>query len=213
MAEIPSRRKGHKTHMYIQWCVKGIASGPGFGWAEAQHLITSETGILSNWWRGRGQITPAEVAGVLNLANLYRHLNDYDVYGPETPFISLAAGAVERDASLGINTTYSAIDRGLWFATDFGRSSGALFYCWVPVGLNQAIEVSSVAEAVRDLHVYRDYLPYQLEGEVTAKVHIPSNQIAKVEWWNDFHDLDPVHTFVNPLFVEPTPLTTLRDLF
>lgn len=213
MPEIPDRRKGDKTHMYIQWCVKGIASGPGFGWPEAQHLITSETGILSNWWRARHGITPTEIAGVLNLANLYRHLNDYDVYGPETPFISLAAGAVERDAALGINTTHSAIDRGLWFATDFGKTSGALFYCWVPVGLNQAIEVSSVAEAVRDLHVYRDYLPYQLEGEVTAKVHIPSNQIAKVEWWNDFHDLDPAHTFVNPLFVEPTPLTTLRDLF
>ena len=206
-------RAGEKVQMYIQWCVKGIASGPGFGWNEAQHLLASEAGILSNWWRARHQITPTEVAEVLNLANLYRHLNDYDTYGPETPFISLAAGSVGRDAYLGVNTVHSAIDTGLWFATDFGTRPGALFYCWVPVGLNPAVEVSSVAETVRDLHVYRDYLPYQLEGEVTAKVHIPSNQIEKVEWWNDFNDVDPVDTFLNPLFVEPGPLTTLRDLF
>lgn len=199
--------------MYIQWCVKGITSGPGFGWAEAQHLLTSEKGILSNWWRDLGEITPTQIAGVLNLANLYRHLNDYDNYRPETPFISLAAGAVERDAYLGINTTHSAIDTGLWFATDFGTKPGALFHCWVPVGLNPAVEVSSVAESVRDLHVYRDYLRYQLEGEVTAKVHVPSNQIERVEWWNAYTDADPVHTFVNPSFVEPTPLTTLRELF
>lgn len=176
-------------------------------------MLTSEQGILSNWWRARHEITPTEVAGVLNLANLYRHLNDYDVYGPETPFISLAAGSVERDATLGINTVHSAIDSGLWFATGFGTRPGALFHCWVPVGLNPAVEISSVAESVRDLHVYRDYLPYQLEGEVTAKVHIPANQIQKVEWWDNFNDMDPVDTFMNPLFVEPTPLTTLRDLF
>jgi len=189
--------------MYIQWCVKGITSGPGFGWPEAQHLITSETGILSNWWRAVHGITPTEVAGVLNLANLYRHLNDYDNYGPETPFISLAAGAVERNASLGINTPHSAIDTGLWFATDFGTRPGALFHCWVPVGLNPAVEVRSVAEAVRELHVYRDYLPYQLEGEVTAKVHIPANQIEKVEWWNDFTDADPVDNPISSPPLEP----------
>ncbi|MDO8410662.1 MAG: hypothetical protein Q7S93_11455 [Phenylobacterium sp.] len=199
--------------MYIQWCVKGIASGPGFDWAHAQLMLSAEEGIISNWWHHHGTIAPTGVASVLNLANLYRHLNDYGAYGPVSPFISLAAGSVERDAYLHTNTIHSAIDTALWFATGFGTRPGALFYCWVPVGLNPAVEVSSVGESVRDLHVYRDYLPFQPEGEVTAKINIPANQIQRVEWWGSFTDTAPADIYVNPLFVEPTPLTTLRDLF
>jgi hypothetical protein len=199
--------------MYIQWCVKGIASRPGFDWAAAQSTVSAQHGIISNWWHHHGQITPADVAGELNLANLYRHLNDYAAYGPVSPFISLAAGSVERDAYLQTNTVHSAIDTGLWFATAYGTRPGALFYCWTPVGLNPAVEVASVSESVRDLDVYRDYLPFQPEGEITAKVSLPSNQIQRVEWWDSFAAAGPVHTFVNPSFVEPTPLTTLRELF
>ncbi len=199
--------------MYIQWCVKGIASRPGFDWTRARHMLSSEQGIVSNWWRHQGIISPPEVARILNLANLYRHLNDYDAYGPISPFISLAAGSVVRDSYLEINTVHSAIDTGLWFATAFGTRPGALFYCWVPVGLNPAVEVQSVAESVRDLHVYRAYLPFQPEGEVTAKISIPANQIQRVEWWGAHTDAAPVHSYINPLFVEPTPLTNLRALF
>jgi hypothetical protein len=80
--------------------------------------------------------------------------------------------------------------------------------------MNPAPEISSVAEAVRDLNVYRRWSPYQLEGEITAKIQIPANQISHVEWWDGAQRRDqPVRTFVNPAFVDPAPVINLRDLF
>lgn len=204
--------------MYIQWCVKGIASNTGdpghppFNWAMARSLVADKHGLGSNWMRDEGAVTSAEIADVLTLSNLYRHLNDYDAYGGRSPFISLAAGSVERDVLTSTNTIRSAIDTALWFATDGWARAGALFYCWTPVGLNGAVEVASVSEAVRDLLVYRDYLPFQPEGEITAKIGLAANQIQRVEWWNPHRPNGPLHVYDNPDFVQPAALTTLRGL-
>ena len=205
--------------MYIQMCVKGIAGRDethpvGVSWDEAQGLVRDRTGILSNWWRVRGQIRPCEVADVLNERNLDRHLHDYAVFGNETPFISLAAGAVERDTLLRRNFQYDARDTALAFATEDWSRPGALFYCWVPTSLNRAVPLGFVAEAVRDLLVYRAWSPWQLEGEITAKVHIPSNQIQRVEWWDGSVDRQaPQFTLENDNYVAPALVTNLRDLF
>lgn len=199
--------------MYIQGCVKGIASGEGFDWDAARGLVESEIGLISNWWRNRGRISPADVADILNIANLHRHLNDYEAFGHESPFISLAAGSVVRDAAAGVNHIQGAVETAQWFATDGWSRPGALFYCWVPVGMNPAVEVRAVAESVRELHVYREYLPFQPEGEITAKVNVPANQIERVEWWDPTAATPLQHDWPNPRFVPPTPLTTLRDFF
>jgi hypothetical protein len=62
--------------------------------------------------------------------------------------------------------------------------------------------------------VYRRWSPYQLEGEVTAKVQIPANQISRVEWWDGAqHKFQPIDTYINPDFVDPTPITKLREFF
>lgn len=86
--------------MYIQKCVKGIAgdtSGKnGLTQSEAQEVISQDHGIMSNWWRRERSITPQMVADVLTSHNLDRHLHDYQNFGDETPFISLASGAVEK---------------------------------------------------------------------------------------------------------------------
>jgi hypothetical protein len=205
--------------MYIQWCVKGIAgrsqsNSNGIAKQDAFNLVSKGRGITSNWWRGKQAISPHEIQAVLNSRNLDRHLHDYTNYGSSSPFISLAAGCVERDALIQRNVAYSAIDTALLFATDSWAHPGALFYCWIQVGLNPAVEVSTVAEAVRDLNVYHRWSPYQPEGEITAKVHIPANQISRVEWWDPSKDKKrAVDTYPNLNFVDPTPITNLRDLF
>jgi hypothetical protein len=203
--------------MYIQWCVKGISgvAGPnGTTFSDAIVMISSGSGIVSNWWRQKGTISPGEVAGVLTGGNLDRHLYDYANYGPQTPFISLASGCVERNTFLQRNIVYSAIDTALLFATSAWAHPGVLFYCWAQVGLNPAVEIAAVAEAVRDLNIYRRWSPYQLEGEITAKIQIPANQISHVEWWDGSRDkFRAQRTFVNPSFVDPAQVTNLRDLF
>jgi hypothetical protein len=206
--------------MYIQWSVKGIAGTVVAGSAnaltksEAFDLVKLGKGITSNWWRHKRHIFPHEAITVLNEQNLDRHLHDYDNFGKHSPFISVASGCIERDALLQRNIVYSAVDRALWFATGAWARPGALFYCWLQVGLNPAAEVFGVAEAVRELNVYHRWSPYQLEGEVTAKLQIPANQISRVEWWDGRIRTDQaVDTFPNPKFVDPASIANLRDLF
>jgi hypothetical protein len=158
----------------------------------------------------------AEIAQMLTDSNLDRHLHDYDQYEAESPFISLAVGAVERDRVLNTNSVYSAIDTALAFATDDGAHAGALFFGWTIVALNPAVALSAVAEPVGELNVYRRWSRFQLEGEVTAKVFLPANQIQEVQWW----DQDPasgtsqlVDTYINPAFVSPDPIMNVRQLF
>jgi hypothetical protein len=208
--------------MYIQWFVKGIAGrdesqdGPELSWSEAKRLLADGHGITSNWWRNKPKqrISPHEVDAILNERNLDRHLHDYQNYGQQSPFISLASGSVERDTLVSQNFVYSAVTTALDFATDAWARPGALFYGWVPVALNPAVSLSTVAEEVRELNVYQRWSPFQLEGEVTAKIHIPSNQIKKVEWWDGSSKRDhQFDEFENPRFVDPRPITNVREHF
>jgi hypothetical protein len=204
--------------MYIQRCVKGIIGKlprrGGISKDEAFEMATNGRGIVSNWWRKEGTISPQARQEVLTEANLDRHLHDYENFGDDTPFISLACGAVERDALVQQNFVYSARDTALMFATEDWARPGALFYVWVPVSYNRAVAIGAVAEPVRDLNIYQRWSPFQLEGEITAKVNIPANQIEKVEWWDGSKSqTDPVDFCDNPIFMAPTPLSNIRELF
>lgn len=207
--------------MYVQWFVKGIAGqttprGPHLREQEAYDMALGGHGIVSNWWRSasKGSIRPDETLAVLTEHNLDRHLHDYHSFGPETPFISLAAGCVERDTITQQNAIYSAVDTALEFATDAGTRPGALFYGWVIVGINPAVKLAAVAESVRDLNVYHRWSPFQQEGEITAKIHIPANQIQRVEWWDTRIDPSSPSDFRdNPLFTAPTPILNVREHF
>ncbi|MDD9962631.1 MAG: hypothetical protein OXU70_11120 [Gammaproteobacteria bacterium] len=204
--------------MYLQYCVKGIAGAtaslPGITKAEAIDAMSGGRGIFSNWWWAKKKITPEEEAAVLTDANLYRHLHDYATFGNQTPFISLACGAVERDTVIQYNWIYSAKNTALMFATDNWTRPGALFFLWVPTSHRAAVAVRAVAEPVGDLNIYRRWSPYQLEGEVTAKVHIPANQIERLEWWvpkQGRGELD--YEEENPNYVKPEVLSNVRGLF
>lgn len=205
--------------MYVQRCVKGIVGqvdddGEGISQVEAVSHVLNGLGLVSNWWRNKGLISPADIQDVLTEANLDRHLHDYDSFKADTPFISLACGAVERDALVQQNFVYSARDTALMFATEDWNRPGALFYLWVPVSYHRAVRLSAVAEPVRDINIYQRWSPYQLEGEITAKVGIPANQIEKVEWWDAAHSkMRPQFVHRNPNYVEPDALSNIRDLF
>ena len=204
--------------MYIQRCVKGIPGSrngdDGVTWAEAKQIISGSKGIISNWWRQLTTISPEQIADVLTHQNLDRHLHDYGTFGSRTPFISLACGAVERNTLIQNNFLYSAIDTALQFATDDWARPGALFFVWVPTSHEPAIPLSAFAEPVRDINIYRRWSPYQLEGEITAKISIPANQIEKVEWWDSgYSRAAPEDLWINPDYVEPDPLSNIRDLF
>jgi hypothetical protein len=205
--------------MHIQHCVKGIkgesspGAGDGLTQADAIEMIESGRGIFSNWWRNKGRITPQEIHLVLTENNLDRHLHDYDAFGSQTPFISLAAGAVLRDPAAMTNLIYDAVDTALFFATDDWTRPGALFFCWTVVGFHPAVPFEFISEPVRDLLIYRSWSLFHDEGEITAKVHIPAQQILRVEWWDGANSqLIPDFTWDNPEYRAPNALLNERQL-
>ncbi len=176
-------------------------------------MVASGNSILSNWWRNEKAISPPEIQSVLTAANLDRHLHDYAAYRDETPFISLAAGAVLRDPATLTNQVYDALDTALGFATDNGACAGTLFYCWTVVGLHPAVEFEFISEPVRDLLIYRGWSPFNHEGEIAAKVHIPANRIQRIEWWDPALDqTDKSDEWINPHYLAPDALLNERAL-
>jgi hypothetical protein len=137
-------------------------------------------------------------------------------FSDETPFISLSAGTFERDAVARTNYVHRARRTALLFGTEFGqRSTAYLYTCWVILAPRPSAEVENVAEEVRDLNSFRHYSPFQTEGEILAKVHVPENHIQSVERW----DLDAAESryrrtgrHVNPWFTAPEQLTNVREL-
>ncbi len=209
--------------MIIQWAIKGINGGPnGINDNEAHSIIDQGVGILCNWWRKVTTISPPQVRAKLTYDNLLRHVNQYDSIDPQTgnpffedtPFISLSAGCVERVPFEKTNRLIPAKRTALSFATNWGTNPGYLFYCWVIVSLNQAVEIEGVAEEVRELNTYRSYSHYQIEGEITAKIQICSNQIQKCEKYTPIPPgpfrLD--WRYDNPNFNEPNKVSNLREL-
>lgn len=82
--------------MIVQWVIKGITGDArGIDDQQAQQMVDSG-GICSNWLRTRGQMGVNEIPTKLTRSNLDLHVNQYSLVRRETPFISLAAGCVER---------------------------------------------------------------------------------------------------------------------
>jgi hypothetical protein len=157
--------------------------------------------------------------------NLDRHVNHFSApdpstarpYGEQSPFISLSAGVVERDAAAKTNHVHRARKTALWFGTRFGAESTAYLYvCWVLLTPRSAIEIQSVGEEIRDLNTYRRYSDFQTEGEIAAKVWVPDNQIAQCERWDlstgasEQYDLTWEHR--NDRFAPPSLLMNIREL-
>lgn len=191
---------------------------------EAKGIIDLGDGLACNWWRGV-DISPSQTRAKLTTQNLDMHINHFTTNDPATgrpfneasPFISLSAGTVERDAFTQTNHVHRARKTALYFATGFGqRTFGYLYVCWVILAPRSVVEIESLAEEVRDLNTYRRYSPFQTEGEVVAKISVPDNQIECCEKWelitapSRYFQLGWTHP--NPHFTHPERLTNVREL-
>lgn len=221
--------------MIVQWCLKGLRLESD---AEADRILDSHCGLLSNWFRGQGRVLVGEIGARLTHGEVDRHVNHFGdidqqsgkAYSEMSPFISLTCGTVERLPALATNRAHRALQTALWFGSDFGRTSRAyVFVCWVLVAPRPTPEVEAVAEEVRDLTQYRRYSAFQTEGEILAKVRVPDNHLRGYEVWDrgvpssrtSFGLIPGTGSVrrwtrsgmrVNPRFVDPTVLTNVREL-
>jgi hypothetical protein len=205
----------------VQWCIKGLSLPDD---ASARRILDDQNGIVCNWWRHSGAIDPQETQQRLSETALDAHVNHFSTVDPRTklpyssgtPFISLSAGTVERDTAARTNWVHRAWRTAIWFGTMFGaRDTAYLYTCWCVVAPRPSVPLEGVAEEIRDLNVYRHYSPFQTEGEITAKIVVPDNQIAgceKWQWDRAARRMDHCWTEVNPRFVPPERLTNVREL-
>ena len=159
--------------MMIHRVYKGVC---GIGHREAETCLR-EHGIASRWWNG--SVGPDEILAQLTETALMRHLNDYDAFGHVTPFISTTAGSVVRDVNGEVNILETAEFVATDFATDGFARNGWVFSGYVFTLGRKAVRQQPFAEEVRELNIYTGYLPFQPEGELVAKFHLPAVQLEE----------------------------------
>lgn len=179
-------------------------------------------GIVCEWWRRVGQISPSQVAEKLTERNLRWHLDRYRDIDPNTkrpffeatPFISLSAGTREPDASRTTNVRKPAHETAIRFATRRYREAGHVFYCYVMVLPNPSVRLQEFAEDVRDFHSHSSYSPYRHQGEVTAKIHVPSVRLQRVERYEPRSGSGATRTriWLNPHFAPPEDHVNVRKV-
>ena len=210
--------------MIFQKILKGII---GIDQATAQQRLDG-AGIACNWWRAIDPLPFSQIPQRLTEQNILWHLSNYDQtdpatglpFGDQTPFISTSAGAVERDAYFGMNYVHSAFITALAFATDNFQSDGAVFYGYVCVLGKKALPHVEFAEETRDLNLFHAYQPFHPEGEIVAKILIPSARLEKVEGYTGAGALDdwsagrwprPAWRIDNPNYARPEDYSNVRE--
>lgn len=163
--------------MLIQWCLKGIPFCPGFGDKEAQAVLAGE-GLRARWLHTNPdpiRELPLRSGSELSQAALDAHVNAYATV-PNTPYLSLTAGCRERDTTRRGTLTYPALKTALSFATNRGTTVGYVFRLWVLVAPKPAPELPGFGEEVRSLLTSPQFATFHHEGEVAAKLYVPSRQ-------------------------------------
>ncbi|WP_027379097.1 hypothetical protein [Chryseobacterium daeguense] len=217
--------------MNFQKVLKGIN---GLDDHLAQDIV--DNGIMSSWWRKAGTISPKQIKDNLNINNLDLHLNHYHKpvpvtnplhhlhtgkFGDITPFISTTAGAITRDSYNKRNITFPPFITALNFATKNSKSDGYIFYAYLMTVGKVAVEMEQFSEEIRNLYVYTDFQPYYHQGEITAKILIPSVQIEKVEGYKG-SDVKVAHAagtiptpsfvYINPSYQRPENLSNIQEV-
>jgi hypothetical protein len=198
--------------------------------ADARATLSSGAGIrCRSWLVVDPQPFPID-EGLHRLTerNLDLHINNYNFPDPATgvpfhditPFISLSAGCVERDVALKTNVTHTALRTALDFATtDYSRPGrprcpGWVFYCYVLVGVNRAVTIQALAEEYRELNHNRAFSQWYWQGEVAAKINIPSTQLLCAVHWSPTAkgDLLIDDILVNLAFTHPSAVLDERNM-
>jgi hypothetical protein len=152
-----------------------------------------KSGIFCNWWRTRGYLPQHEVPDRLTDRNLEWHRNSFKKPDPlqgnapfcdNTPFISTTAGTYDRDVANSTNILTPAWKTALFFATDRWTKDGWLFYCHLFLIGKKAIQLEAFSEELRELNIHPGFSLFFPEGEITAKLVIPTAQIERAEFWS-----------------------------
>jgi hypothetical protein len=198
--------------VFFQKILKGIGGID----RDAADAILGGAGIPCTWWHNAPdrQIRPDEIQAKLTPENLDRHLNDYDAFGPETPFISTTAGAVQGVYFLPNRIYHEPLAMAIHFATDGESRPGFVFYGYVFTIGKKAVELWPFAEEVREMHIYTEYLPYHHEGEIVAKIIIPSIQLERWEFYDPAAPEWPGPAAVrgNQLYERPERFANVREV-
>lgn len=211
--------------MIIQQVIKGLSNLTD---QEVDSIF--ETGILCNWWRTNGSLPQGQVPDRLTQPNLDRHQNSFDKPDPaqggqpfsrNTPFISTTAGTMERSVAMRTNLLTPAWRTALYFATDRWTTDGWLFHCHLFLIGKPAVQMEAFSEELRELNIYNAFSPFYVEGEITAKLVIPTAQIERADFWllADARSAaasgslpQPSRTLSNTNFVNPEDYNNLRTL-
>ena len=174
--------------MFFQHILKGI---PEIEVKEVERIF-AKTGLRCNWWLRTGSITSEQIKAKLNSDNLYRHLEHYQEVPPggerpfwkDTPFISTTAGTAVEDIEAKKLYIHDAFFEAAKWATKIFESDGWIFYGYVYVLGKPSIELQEFAEEVRNFHLYARFLRNRREGEITAKIEIPSVRLRCAELYH-----------------------------
>jgi hypothetical protein len=126
-----------------------------------------------------------------------------------SPYISLSAGIVLRDTPIGTRV-FPAWKSAVDFATGRGSFAGYIYRLWTVVAPKPSPELINVSDEVRNLNLYRTAWKYQQQGEITAKLVIPSPQIEYVVKVGMDGKLTGFR-FDNTRFVKPESISNLLE--
>jgi hypothetical protein len=203
--------------VFVQWCAKGVNGDVTTGGIDdaAVQAIVGSLGLRCNRWRALPPPEWTDMTSGLTSSDLDRHVHAYGAVQATTPFLSLSAGCVDRDVYRSRNISFPAHMVAVDFATDGGTRNGYVFYCWVLVGLRPAVGVQALAEERRELSTYGLYgfSAWHREGEVTAKVYVPANQVERCEKYTANPGGMPHYlgTWHNPQFLPPDAVLNIRE--
>lgn len=202
--------------MLVQWCLKGVPFKKDvFEDDEARNVLTT-IGLTSQWVRANAHrsldVAWPDAHAALSDAALAKHVNAYGTVAKDSPYLSLSAGVVERDPVSRTPIHHPAWTTALDFATQGGESEGYVFECWVQLPGNPAPELPGFGEEVRDLNLHRAFAWWHHEGEIAAKLVVPSRQIHRVTKYSPSLMHLPLANNVNPDFVPPERISNIRSL-
>lgn len=140
---------------------------------------------------------------------MYGHVTDYATYGSDSAFVSLTAGTRDSTDAGGFFKPLPAWETALRFATGGGKVGGAILEGWVIVLGTPSWHIPGVAEDIRDRHVYPRFNNFWAQGEVTAKLVVPGTQVTRATLVAA--DMSPVETIRNPLALDPTGFSNIRE--
>lgn len=212
--------------MFIQHVLKGIED---IGDTAADEILL-RSGLVCNWWRSVGRITQEEISAKLTEDAIDWHLNRYTDVDPatnlpfcdNTPFISTTAGTAEQHTGLAYFQTFPPFLTALQFATSGYTRPGYIFYAYIFALGKKAIGHAEFSEETRDLHIYTGFQRFHPEGEIVAKIVIPSGRLERWEYYEPATVLnalqngqDPQPTrrsAPNPAYQPPDRIHNIRPL-